>query len=254
MRAFLLVLMLTATASTPSASLAPADVRRPLGDGAWVNWSRMRVEALGVAEDPKLAHDNRPLEQLAISTVDEAIGPACAKVRVRSNTDMSDVVSGVSSTVLATWTIAEGRYFRNGKVEVVGVVDILPLLAGWNRRRAQPAPDGGGHRGPTGLVVDARGHNVDPVFAPRVVDDKGELLYDSVLWNDSAFSHAPVVWVSDPAHPAAARAGADPMFVVLDRFAWGELALSASDSAQVRDQFVGSRVLGDGTVVVVVDP
>jgi hypothetical protein len=240
-----------ALAGTPE--LALADVRTELADDAWMNWSTMRIEVAGSATDPKLAHDNRPLEQQAIAAVDARIGSVVGALPVRGRSILGDLVPGVEGTVKLTWTVGEGRYFRDGHVEVVGVVEVLPLLASWSRGRAtKPPPATLG--GKTGLVLDARGLEVAPVFAPRVVSPGGAVLYDSVLSSDAAFEQAPVVWVSDPAHPAAVRAGTEPLLLGVDNAYGGDLVLSEAAAGRVARAFDQSRVLGDGTVVVVIDP
>ncbi len=229
------------------------DLRRPLTHDAVMNWSRMQVEVTAGAEDVNLAKDNRPLEQHAIVSVDGRVGAACSAVPLRSSVLLQDVVQGIEDTSRATWIIREGRYYRDGRVEVVGVVDVLPLVAGWSRSRAASPPTAGSDA-PTGVVIDARGLDVDPVFAPRFRGPSGEVLYDSILWSDVAFSRAPVVWVSDPAHEAAARAGRSPIFFVAEGVLGGDLVLGAEDTAAFAARVEGARTLGDGTVVVVIDP
>lgn len=227
-------------------------VRRPLADGAWMNWSLMRVEVMGSARDDKLALDNRPLEQQAIAGVESRVGDVVGRVRVQARTELSDLVTGLPATVLATWTVAEGRYYRDGHVEVMGTVDVLPLLAGWSRGRARtPPPAVGG--GATGVVLDARGLALEPTFAPKLRTGDGTVLYDSVLWSDVAFTRAPVVWVADPAHPAAGRAGRDPVFVRVASVSGADLIVSDEDAATLARQLDAGRAWGDGTVVVVVD-
>lgn len=231
----------------------PADVRTSLGGDAWVNWSEMRVEVVVRQVDERKASDNRPLEQEAIDTIEARIGAACEDVPVRGRRSLGQLVPGVSTSAGALWQITEGRYFRDGHVEVVGAVDLLPLVASWSRERAEPPPPVA-KGGATGLVLDARGLSVSPSFAPSIRDAGGAVVYDSVLWSDEAFTEAPVIWVSDPASERAGRAGDEPLFARVVAVDGPVLTLSAADGARIRAATDGRRTLGSGTVVVVVDP
>ena len=80
------------------------------------------------------------------------------------------------------------------------------------------------------------------------------MLWTGTLWEDVAYERAPVVYVSDAAHPAAMRAGNNPIFAKVTSADEGALQLAENDAVRVRTAFSQARTLGDGTVVVVVDP
>jgi hypothetical protein len=230
----------------------PPDVRRPLGGGAEVNWTRLEVEVVGVGIDPTLKVDTKPLEQIAISSIDARVGDDCARVPVRAGERLGAVAPRVTLDALNSWSIREGRYHAHGPVEIIGVVSLQPLLAPWMKQRSVPGPPIS-REGPTGVLIDARGQTVQPTYAPRVLGAGGEVLYDSVLWEDVAFLRAPVVWVSDPAHSEARRAGDTPAFFMATARG-ADLILSAEDTARFLAEIAPTRMLGDGGVVVVVDP
>ena len=228
------------------------DVRRSLGGGVVANWTELRLEVVGVAVDPTLALDTKPLEQRAITAIDARVGDDCARVPLRGEVTLADVAPRVAAEALNSWTISEGRYHENGVVEVVGVVELQPLAAGWMSKRAVPGPPLTGE-GATGVVVDLRGTGIRPTYAPVIVDKQGEVLYDSVLWADVAFLRAPVVWVSDPAHPEAQRAGASPSFFVASADG-ARIVLAPREAQRFRTEVVPTRMIGEGAVVLVVDP
>jgi hypothetical protein len=230
----------------------PTDVRRAIGQGVDVNWTRLEVEVVGRAVDPTLKLDSKPLEQRAISLIDERVGADCGRVPVRADALLSELAGKAATDARNGWSIREGRYYADGPVEIVGVVALQPLLAGWMRQRAVPGPPLA-EGGVSGVLIDLRGQVIRPTYAPRVLGPEGEVLFDSVLWDDVAFLRAPVVWVSDPAHAEARRAGGSPAFFVATARDT-DIVLSAEDAARFLAEVVPTRAIGDGSVVLVVDP
>jgi hypothetical protein len=230
-----------------------ADVRRPLEDGAWVNWTRLEVEVEASAFDPLLKVDSKPLEQAAITEVDGRIGSVCALVPLAPGVRLGDVRDRIIQEARGAWRLDEGRYYASGRVEVRGVVDLQPMAAPWMASRAANAPEVP-VKGPTGVVVDLRGIPVTPTYAPEIVDPNGEIVYGGTVWRDAAFLRAPVVWVSDPAHPQAQRAGAEPAFFIAAGALGAKVVLSAADAARFRAEVSPTRASGEGAVVLVVDP
>lgn len=246
-------LLLVAALTVLSAAEPAADVRRPLSAGASVNWTRLLVEVRAVGDDALQKLDSKPIEQRAIHAVDQRIGEDCAGVPLRADVRLGDVRERIRTDAMNAWRIIESRYHAAGQVEVVGTIELLPLFSPWQHQRSLAAPVVD-HPGATGVLIDARGLGAGPVVAPRVLGPEGEVLYDGTVWKDVAWQRAPVVWVGDPAHPAAAAAGTEPAIFVAVGAALGEVQLSAADAARFKAEVVPTRALGDGAVVIVVDP
>lgn len=230
-----------------------APVRRPLaGTGATVNWTEGTVEVVASGADPRVEGDLRPVEQQALRGVEQRIVGLVDRVPLREGLRVGDLPDTLRPS-RPGWTVSESRYHTSGKVEVVGAIDLRAVVEGWMSSRAG-APPTEPREGASGLLVDARGLVVDPVYAPAIVGPGGEVLYDGVLDPDRAWERTPVAWVIDPAHPAAARAGDAPVLVRAAQAAEGRLVLSAEDAARVHEGLDGTRTLFEGAVVVVVDP
>lgn len=248
--ASLLVWMAPSYAEGPAGVLQP--VRRSVGDRAVIDWSRLVLEVSASGFDPLLKSDSKPLEQQAISAIDARIGALAAEVPLRVDLRLGQASPHVVKDALAGWAVRESRYYAAGPVEVVGELDLQPVAALWLSQRAVVPPATA--EGPSGVLIDARGRGVEPVLAPMLVDPAGGVLYDGTVFKDVAYARAPVVWVSDPAHPDAQRAGRDPAFFVAMGGGPGVVQLSEGDAVRFRGTVAVSRAIGEGNVVIVVDP
>jgi len=166
-----------------------------------------------------------------------------------------DTVSEMLAERLARWRVTEARYYSSGRVHLRAEFEIQPWLSPAVNARAQGAIDPLRPPARSGLVVDARGLEVQPCFAPRLVSPAGEVLYGpSSLDPEIASLEVPAVWVTDPAAAAAAeRAGETPWFVVAEAIQGAaDLVLGASDQATLAS--AGPELLASARLVVVVDP
>ena len=102
------------------------------------------------------------------------------------------------------------------------------------------------------MVLDARGTGARPVVVPQVVGPGGEVVYDAFLWQDLAYSRAPVVWVPSAATREAQAAGVNPLFLRATSGSLGTVDVDAAGAAALRALGDGP-VLGDGAFVIVVD-
>jgi hypothetical protein len=247
-----------------SAAWAFDPVVEELSDGARIDWTALQLEA-GATGTPGGA--NASLETME-GDARTRLGPRmlalARQVRVTSDRtggdvlDAGDPVADRLDDNLALWEVTETRYFTSGRVEIDGALPLQawlrPALASWAKGREEgttPATT------PTGLVVDARGLAVKPAIAPKVEGPGGEVLYAAeTLTALAATQRGPVVYVRDPADPAAAkRAGEQPLFVRATATDKGvDLVLSAEDAAAVRKAAETAPFLLGARVVVVVSP
>lgn len=239
----------------------PADVRETLaGSDVVVNWTTLSLEvsATGVGG---ATESIKAVEELAQRDADAGIRQGVARVRVgvdRMVAQLQEVpeFGPALEARISRWEAVETRYHSSGKVEVDAELSLIDLLKPYTLARAkQPGAGDGPQARYTGLVVDARGTDALPAWSPRLLASNGEVLWDGTVWEDVAIASAPAVFVSDPAHPASARAGEDPLFLRVDGANGPELTLTPEDSQRFRTSLGGTaRILGEGTVVVVVDP
>ena len=234
-------------------------MRRDLASGVVVNWTGLTLEAEGSARGHG-TEDTEAIEQLARREVDLAIRQGAERLKLSEDVLLASLMedSPLGNALvsrLPRWEVAEGRYYTSGKVELRATLSLQDLLKPWTLSQARhlPPDDGARSGGPTGLVVDARGVEVEPRWSPRILAEDGAEVLVIRMWEDDAVNEPPLVWVSDPADPAAARAGAGPLFVRAVGADGTAVVLGAEDAAALRD-FATARPLGEGRVVLVVDP
>ncbi len=253
----MIVWLASAVATNALAADVPADVVQDLGSGVSVNWTTLQLQIRGSARGAA-AQNTEAVEQLARRDVDAAIAQVVGSVPVAAGAVFDDLLAEPSlATAMGTrtsrWIVTTTAYHASGRVVVDAELSLQHLLKPWTLQIASTTVETAPDVPWTGLVVDGRGTGVRPAFAPRIVDPRGTSVYRGELWEEEAVSEAPFVYVSDPAHPAALRAGERPLFVSAVRADGADLVLSVEDAARVRDEVVALGVLGRGRAVVVVD-
>lgn len=241
-----------------------ADVIEEVENGH-IDWthSMLVVEATG-GQNTGAWSDTKLVEQTAVSQLELRVRQTAMALPyddARRAEDLSET-EGVGSALdegLAGWAIAETRYYTSGKVQLRAEVDLQDWLRPALVAEAEGDPDG--VRQPTeitGIVIDARGLDVRPTLAPKVLaPGTQELIYSGAfLTPEAAAASVPVIWVTDPADAEAiARAGAQPAVLDVEAVRGGsDLILRADDASQLRAIGLNSDLLRTGRVVVVVDP
>ncbi|MBN2799200.1 MAG: hypothetical protein JXX28_08655 [Deltaproteobacteria bacterium] len=237
----------------------PVDVREVLRPGVTMNWTTLTLEAEAADRGYGVGSSRAAVEQ----NVRRAIGPSimggAMDLRLDPRNTLADVElldKAVFEQVrlrLSGWKVTEARYYTSGRVDLRGELSVQELLKPLSLSRAQPAPEGE-QPSFTGWVIDARGLEVKKVIFPRVLDDQGAVIWQASLWEPDALRALPVIYVSSPTAGATAIAGANPLVVEAEWARGGEPALSAADTIRFHTGLEGARVLGEGRVVVVVDP
>lgn len=230
-------------------------VTTQLDDHSVVNWTEMRVEASVVVVPPG-ATGVRATEEIARRDVEGRLRKVFLQVGLdpdRTIQDLRSVPELWSQIEPRTlrWLEVENQYHTSGRVGVVGALPLVHLLKPLTMATAteRPAPQKTSH---TGAVIDARGLEVTPCFAPGVHGPRSEI-YDGRVWLHAAAEKAPVVWVNDAAHPAAGRAGDNPLLLHAAQAEGCKLTLDAASAGPFQG-LERAGVLGEGTLVVVVDP
>jgi hypothetical protein len=226
-----------------------------LGGGARIDWTSMQV-LVEATRTRSGSEGTRAVEELARREVDAGIGPAADQIRLAPGDRFEDLKDSPElwpalQPRVGRWIETENRYHSSGRVTVIGALDLVELLKPVAMATATSRT---GPRGDyTGLVLDARGvEGVEPCVAPELVAGV-EILYDGRLWLEAAVERAPSVWVSDAADPAADRAGDAPLLVRVETASGCRLTVPAGQVDAVRT-LAETAVLGDGTLVIVVEP
>lgn len=262
MALFLLEAALAVDASDPLASVPDSmggrDVVVEVGSGLAVNWTRMVLVATSTARAHG-AEDVRAVEELARREVQIGMEQGAARVALATGLKLSGVfddprLGEALRSRLSRWEVVEAIYGASGQVGLTAELSLQDLFKPWTLHHVRHEPPSEREPRYTGLVVDARGVDVELAWAPRLRAHDGALLYDGTLWEEEAVTEIPVVYIADPSHPSAVRCGAVPMTVRAERAEASDLFLSSQDSVRFRTALLGARILGEGTIVVVVDP
>lgn len=255
-RSFLLLL-----ASSPAWAMDP--VVRELSAGR-VNWTTLELcaEASEANSSGSMA-GYETLEGRARSVLGPRMLNLAREVRIDTAHTSGDLMSSTEAIAdkldanVSLWEVTEARYYTSGRVEVEVCLPMHP----WLRPALSQMATGVDRSSPpelpfTGLVVDARGLDVEPAIAPEIRSPSGAVLYGgATMTSFSASQRAMVIYVTDPADPLAVRrVGEQPVLVratsVADEV---NFVLEPAGSAALEKAAAGAGFLAQGTVVVVVD-
>lgn len=236
----------------------PNDITEDVGS-AVVNWSTSTVEITRAWSGTGVDASRKTTEHEARRHLGEGLRSGVGSVRVTTLDDVSTLsqVPDLGSRIeqrATRWSVREARYFASGRVELVGELSLVELLAPWTLSRSVEAQDSPDVSTYTGVVIDARGTGVVPAFAPQVLSPGGKVLWDGSLTRSASTKVSPVVYVPDPSHPAAARAGDQPMMVRAGSATGADVHLDDDSTARFRAGLRNGDLVRSGTVVVVVDP
>lgn len=222
------------------------------GSGTFSNGSSNAAQArLGATKAAKMDAQRNLLEMLKGVNISAktTMGTAMA------STDIKAKVEGV----VRNFEVVDTKYFSDGGVDVVirmsldgSLVDaVVPATAA-------PVPAEGANAaapstGYTGLILDARGTQVQPALSPRLLDDAGKEIYSANnVGKDKLHDHGVAAYVKTlDAAKAEKRVGAKPLVVHVAKLAPGgktDLVVAAKDASQISGPF-----LADGNVVIVTD-
>ncbi|MHB8417387.1 MAG: hypothetical protein ACYDCL_04885 [Myxococcales bacterium] len=158
--------------------------------------------------------------------------------------------------LLRGFTVVARHYFSDGGVELEvrmpldGKVAELLVPKDPSAPLAETGTDIG-----SGLVVVAKGLNVVPALAPRLVDPKGKVVYGPGFVQAAALEKNGIAgYLTDlAAAGGSAGVGAHPLTVKAIASKGSDLVLSDADAQKLEDGHANLRFLAEGKVIIVVD-
>jgi hypothetical protein len=176
----------------------PAQVYQQVGDAGAINWQDQIITATGIgAPNPNMplaaqrAGALEAAKRVALRNLLETVkGMSINSETTVENAMMtSDVINTKVSGVVRNFRVVNTRYMSTGDIEVdveiplSGVLTdaLLPVTGqtmapGQGFPGYQPGTTGQGSVF-TGLIIDARGANLRPAMAPKILDEQGNEVY-----------------------------------------------------------------------------
>lgn len=246
------------------AALAIEPVLEPVGEGT-INWTTLELLASARGRpQPGAMFNLETLEDDARGRLGPVMLSLARKVRIDRASTVGDVLARKDDLAwrvddnLSLWEVYEVRYYTSGAVEIDGSLPLQGLVRPVLLDGAEGKERGGVVTGTTtGLVVDARGLDLRPAMAPRILGAGDAELYGvSTLTEAAASARGPAIYVHDPADVAAVRrAGGQPLFVRAEAVVDGtDVRLSPAEAAALREAAGVAPFLLRGNVVFVVGP
>lgn len=154
-----------------------------------------------------------------------------------------------------TWNIDETIYYEGEGVEVIGSIDLFkslrPLLV------ALSSSDISSQNPEThsGLIIDARGLNFDPLILPVIYSNDGSsLIHISGFSQQAAQQRLPFRYGTDPAHPLLIRhVGKKAATVRAGAITKGGLTIHPEDTALLPNELDLSAIASSGRVAIIID-
>jgi len=235
-----------------------ADIVRPLGSFGEVNWTDMVVTATGDAQR-RTTEGLEGVEASAERVASSALRLAIERVQVQNSLTVGELLNESEigkqvATRMLKRTISKVTYGERDDVALELTLPLSDLLKPWTWQRLDEPTGEASAVDASGLIIDARGHRVDPAWAPRIIDSEGSDVYTGQLSAAAIRRVSPAVYVRNAASDAASRAGPNPIFVGVQKVRGSEFFLSEAGTQIIAgDASVYDRLL-EGHLVIVMDP
>jgi hypothetical protein len=208
------------------------DVEQPVSFSGKVDWTTGVLTVVGIGAPPAQPANNaaqaramaeRAAQVIAYRNLIEAV----KGVRVDSTAtvenfiSMSDLIRDEVNGIIQGATIMDKKYLSDGSVEVTVGMRLTGALAEALLPKTLPTPATGltGTASPgklyTGLIVDARGLDVKPAIAPKILNEDGKEVYGSAwISRDYAVREGMVSYFKDPVQAQTNPRVADKPLIV----------------------------------------
>ena len=226
-------------------------------DQAQINWTQMRLEAKSSYASRTQSWGYR--ESLASQSVAQLIKENISSIPLSTQSTISslqddeqfdgDFIEGVQG-----WKTAESRYIHSThEVEVIGYLSLQSYLRKTIMHFAKSditdAPNI--H---TGLIIDARGLDYQPLVMPTIYTSQGDVLLSIEHFSrKSAQDTLPVRYVRTPVDPLCAKiTGKTPAMVRAKKVHKGGLALNDISALPSSEDM--QAIAAQGSIIIVLSP
>lgn len=251
--------------AAPLCVVAQAKEARPAEKpAAGVNWQGQVVKATGAgAPDMKAANPaqarlgaERAAQMDAFRNLLEQVkGIRISAGKTVGDAMAKDEIRGKVEGVIRNFRVTGKRYFSDSGVEVDVEVPLAVLTDAVIEPPAAPKQgvNAEGEKKNTGLVIDARGLEVVPALAPRLLDEGGKELYGAQsLAPEARKSSAVAAYVQSLEEAKKTmKVGDKPLVVKAAKAVGSDLVLATTEAKRLLE--ANSGYLAEGRVVIVMN-
>ena len=243
----------------PLVHVTSTSVIEPVSDTSRIDWTTMRIEAVGKGNVITNAADYTKAELSSMDFANETLQHAVFAVDVDSETDYqsllnrNDEISRSIESVAKRYNVSDVVYVDGDAVESTVFIDMHDLLRSYIIERSgvegrvRP-PKGVEH---TGVIIDARHIEFEPIILPTISmngDDKWLSVEDFSKY--SAQSKFPFMYAVSASNPdVIAKVGTNPALYMADDSNLDTLHVHNIDSNPVTTDEKES-IMGNGRVVI----
>lgn len=238
---------------------ASTSVLESVSDTSRIDWTTMRVEAVGKGNVITNAADYTKAELNSMSFANETLQHAVFAIDVDAETDYqtllnrNDELSRGIESVAKRYHVSDVVYVDGDVVESTAFIDMHDLLRAYIIERSGVegrvrSPKGREH---TGVIIDARHIEFDPVILPTIAT-KGNDNWLSVenFSKYSAQSLFPFMYAVSASNPdVIAKVGNNPALYMADDATFDTIHVHNIDSSPLTLEEVGP-IMGNGRVVI----
>jgi hypothetical protein len=253
------------------------DVEQPVSFSGKVDWTTGVLTAVGIGAPPAQpanaaqarAMAERAAQVIAYRNLLEALKGvrADSTATVENFISTSELIRAEVNGIIQGATIMDKKYLSDGSVEVTVGMRLTGALAEALLPKTLPTPATGltGTASPaspgqryTGLIVDARGLDVKPAIAPKILNEDGKEVYgSSCISRDYAVREGMVSYFKDPVQAKTNPRVADkPLMVKAIKLAGDtrvDTVISNADAAIMHSATENLSMLQRCRVIILVD-
>lgn len=232
-----------------------------VSESSRINWTTMRVEAVGRAKSGGISQDYATPEIQAMKLANSSLQNALFSINIDSKTDYhtllnrNDELTHYLESTAKHYEISDTVYNSDQSVETTAFISLHTLLRAYTieqasvSERIQPNKRGG----PTGIIIDARSIDFDPVLFPTVQTNTDKnFLSVSGFSKHSAQSTLPFIYATDAINPiVTSRVGSNPTLFLADKAIHDTLTVHSIDNRPLSADERKS-IMANGNVVILI--
>ena len=234
-----------------------------ISESSRINWTTLRVEAVGKAQAPSNAPDYKTQELQAMTMANNSLQDAVfgididAKIDYQTLLNRDDSVSRYIESTVKRYEISDTIYHADQSVELTTYISLHALLRGYVIERAQIDGRVQKSRGqtPSGIIIDARNVDFQPVLFPTIhTTTESRWLTVDGFSKHTAQTKLPFQYAREAANPdVTKRVGLNPSLYMAESSSYDTLTVRPVGNPNLTEQDVYS-IMANGQVVILLEP